>query len=44
MNNFFIDPDFHVGFIIGTIIYIGALYIYKKKIKKRNKDMVYYYE
>lgn len=42
MNNFLIDIDFQIGFLIGTAIYVGALYIYKTKIKKRNKEIVYY--
>jgi hypothetical protein len=37
MNNFLINPDFHVGFLIGSAIYIGALFFYKLQ-KGGNND------
>ena len=29
MNNFWVDPDFHVGFLIGSAIYIVAVLIHR---------------
>lgn len=40
IHNFLIDIDFQTGFIIGTAIYIGSLYIYKTKIKHRKVDNI----